>query len=148
MQPRLADRPPASVGIVPRRRTRFGRSVLHPDLPPIVGAECSVMPPTQEDAVVGVRGAAPGVLDNVVQFAPPSGHPATRDDAGPVTQHDRLSLPVIEDTVRDTETVDAAVFDPNPLDRRLTTDLPGGVNREWFVYPVDHGEPTARVEVF
>ena len=108
-----------------------------------------MVPPAQQDAVVGVGWPTSGVFCVVVDLAPARWHCAARDDASTVSQGDRLALVLVEDAVGDTELQNSAGVGVNhSLDAPATHGVPGNADAGWFVGAVDDREPSAGREVF
>ena len=68
-----------------------------------------MMRPTEQHAVVGVRGAAPRMLRHVVDLAPRCGDGATRNGAPATAGADRSALVGVEKTFGGAEVHDAPV---------------------------------------
>ncbi len=103
----------------------FGDAVVHPDFPS-VAVEEPVMEPAQQDAVVGVGRATPGVFEDMMNFAPRGGDAASGDEAAAVTERDRATLPTVEDPLFGAERVDPAGvgLDLHPHDHTRAAGVP------------------------
>ena len=101
-------------------------AVSHADVP-AAGVEVAVVVPAEEDAVVGVGGAAVGVVSDVVDFAPCGGDGAAGDDAAAVAERDRAALVSVEDAFFVADADDAAGFGGrDALDHARAPGVAGG----------------------
>ena len=108
-----------------------------------------MMPPAQQDAVVGVGWPTAGVFCVVVDLAPARWHCAARDDASTVSQGDRLALVLVEDPIGDAELHDPpGVVVEHALDATAAESLARNTDAGGLVGTVDHREPGARGEIF
>ena len=73
------------------------------------GVDESVVPPAEQDSVVGVGRAAFGVVGDVMRFAPSRGHAAAGDDAAAVAEGERAPLVAVEEAFLGAETQDPTV---------------------------------------
>src|SRR5690606_32307289 len=117
---------PVLVGVPPGGAADFGGAVADAD-GPFGQVEGAVVPPAEQDAVVGVGGAAVGCFLDVVDLAPSGGDGAAGDDASAVAGDDRPSLEGVEDPGARAEAHDAAVVvEEDALDAAGA----GGVERD------------------
>src|SRR5690606_29623471 len=99
---------PALFVVPPGGPPDFGHAMVHTDAP-FGQVEVAVMPPAQEDTIVGMGGAAVGVLLDVMYFAPGGGHGASGNDASSVAEGDGAALEGVEDACGGSDCTDAAV---------------------------------------
>lgn len=99
----IEHRPERTVRLIPTGSLHKRHAAAHHDLP--TGAvEAMMMRPTEQHAVVGVRGAAPRMLRHVVDLAP-----GCRNDASAIAGADRSALVGVEKTFGGAEVHDAPV---------------------------------------